>query len=352
MLSSDSSRRTVFSERTQWEATLDSAHQSEQILGSMLLKTVIGLSVTPWVLCGLCAFSANTAGARARARAGARAGAPDASQVVDKPRVVITTLTIHGVTPADRSTLTRSLRGGLSGAGLHVIPLTRAQKTLAGRASLLGCETSVCLKAIGDLLRAPLCARAVVEDSGGGTYRLALTLTNTATGIQVAHQVDHCAPCTTAEAAEKLSRSAKTTGLKAKATLPASPARRITRRTPPRRRQSSPGYGGGPAHKDASATARSLTIAGITLLSAGAALVGSGATLWALDGHTARSTSSYVDVYRTRTGGIVTTSVGIATTLAGAALLIYGLIRGNKRRPSVTVGFDPHRKTLLVRGSF
>jgi len=285
---------------------LDTARQSEQILGSMSFKAVIGLSVAPWVLCGLCVFSVDMANARA--------GAPDAPQETAKPRVVITTLTMHGVTRADRRTLTKSLLGGFSGTGLQVVPRTRAQKTLAGRASLLGCETSVCLK--------------------------------------VAHQIEHCAPCTTAEAAEKLSRAAKATGLKARATLRATPTRRITRRTPPRRRQSSPNGGSGLPHKGADTTARAFTIAGITLLSAGAALVGSGATLWVLDGQTARSTPSYVDVYRTRTGGIITTSIGLATTLTGAALLIYGLIRGRQRRPSVTVGFDPRRRTLLVRGSF
>jgi len=309
------------------------------------MKTAIGLSIAPWVLCSLCALGAD--------EARARAGVGEPPQQAAKPRLVITTINMSGVTRTDRHTLTQSLMGGLTGAGLHVITQPRAHKTLAGRASLLGCETSVCLKALGDLLRAPLCARAVVEDTGGGTYRIALTLTETATGQQVARQVKHCAPCTTAEAAETLSRAAKAAGLKAMSVIPATPARRMSRRTPPRRRHNSPANGSsGPPKNGVNVPSRVHTVAGIALLSAGAALVGSGATLWALEGRTARSTPSYVDVFRTRTGGIVTTSIGIAATLSGAVLLIYGLVRGKKRPPSVTVGFDPHHRALLVRGSF
>ena len=160
------------------------------------------------------------------------AGAASGPDPGPDPRVAITTFTTHNVSQGSRRVLARSLSGGLSGAGLRVLPSIAVHRALAGRPGLLGCETSVCLARIGVLLRAPLCARAVVEDTGGGTYRIALTVSLTKTGRKASGEVRHCAPCTAGEAAEAISRMARTAGRKAARALRAS---RVARRAPPRR---------------------------------------------------------------------------------------------------------------------
>ena len=54
-------------------------------------------------------------------------------------------------------------------------------------------ETTVCLERIGELLKAPLCARAVVEDSGGNKFGWMMVIwprSNTVSGATVGYDTD------------------------------------------------------------------------------------------------------------------------------------------------------------------
>lgn len=281
------------------------------------------------------------------------AGASPGAQA--DPRVAITTFTTHRVSPGDRRLLSRSLGGGLSGAGLQVLPAARVRQAFARHPALVGCETTVCLARVGAILRAPLTARAVVEDTGGGIFRLALTLTATRGGRRVSGGVRRCAPCTTAEAAEIFSRLAREAGRQAAEKLRTT---RAPRRTSARRRRVAPRRGNGLRGDPDGQAAwrrrnRALVIAGFALLGAGIVGLTSGGVLVGLDGTktTLGCATGYNRCQRdTRAGGITAVALGSAAAATGLSLLLYRLLAG--RKPAVTVAVDPIRRALLVRGRF
>ena len=265
-------------------------------------------------------------------------------------RVVVTKLTMGGVNRADQKVLASSLYGGLTGAGLRVFSDRRAHKALGGQSALLGCETNVCLKRIGELLETPLCANAVIEDSGGGTYRLELTITQASNGKRLAYQTRQCAPCTTREAAEALSQAAKAAGAAALARFRAGSD--VTPRPPPRRhaRRRSPN-GDGRTKTAAASPGRTLLTTGIALIATGVAATTTGAVLWGLDDHTTGCDQPLTRVCRfdTKLGGITGTVLGAATAATGVALLIYGLLK-KKAPPPLSMTFDPRQGAVLLQG--
>jgi len=89
-------------------------------------------------------------------------------------------------------------------------------------------------------------------------------------------------------------------------------------------------------------------IVGWSLVGVGVAVLTTGISLWALDGHASNkcaSTASVCDVYDTRTPGIIFTAVGAAGVAAGGLLVWRAQ---PDRGPQVALGVG----SLLVRGRF
>lgn len=91
--------------------------------------------------------------------------------------------------------------------------------------------------------------------------------------------------------------------------------------------------------RDPAASSRALKIAGWTMVGAGAASVGGGAVLWALDGRPHRDSCAEPDAqgrcpneYSSRAGGIALTVLGLSSIAIGGTILIYERVRFDKTR--------------------
>jgi hypothetical protein len=108
--------------------------------------------------------------------------------------------------------------------------------------------------------------------------------------------------------------------------------------------------------RDPTATARALKISGWALVGAGAASVGGGAVLWALDGRSHRASCSQPDAhgrcpneYSSRAGGIALTVMGLSAVAVGGTILIYERVRFQRTR--WRAGLQPgwRRASLKIR---
>jgi hypothetical protein len=282
--------------------------------------------------------------------------------------VAVTSLALHGVNRQARPRLLKALAGGLAVAGLRVLDHGRVQRALRGREALKGCETSLCLRKIGRVTGAPLCARGTVEGAGG-SYRLEVVITEAKSGKVAARVERRCDVCTLREANESLSQTAAAAGKRlhgaweGKSGLGdggASDAGGISGAGGARggaRGAAGAGSASGGAQGGSGRGAtvgrgavgrgavrldrrtRLMRLASYVGVAAGAAMLVPGAVLLGIDGETREGgCGAPVCIYRTKTGGGVLTGMGVAALLAGGALLVYTLLKPGTERPGAGAG--------------
>jgi len=130
------------------------------------------------------------------------------------------TLGEHMTEPA-RGALRLSLTGGLAAAGFEVIADEEQTQKLKSAPGLAGCETTTCLKRLGELLGVKQALKAQIEMIGTSRYVTSLALIDTESGREVARVDDTCEVCTLSEANDAISNAAA--ALKAKLEPPRAP---------------------------------------------------------------------------------------------------------------------------------
>jgi hypothetical protein len=219
-----------------------------------------------------------------------------------KPKAAITSFRALGdLSDSLKADLRTSLAGGLVASGLELVPDTDAQKRLAGKPELAGCQTPVCSKKIGELLGVPYLIQATDERVGAARYESSIDAIAAADGHTLVHVQSVCAVCTGKEAGDDLSLAAAslTTKLEQVIAPPVVPKAALAPAP------------SAPAHPERGRLLRHLAIGAWVV--AGASLV-SGIALTAVDGHATGSTS--VDP----TSGRI--EVERLSTLAGGVSLI------------------------------
>jgi hypothetical protein len=132
------------------------------------------------------------------------------------------TLGEHMTEPA-RGALRLSLTGGLAAAGFDVVPDEEMTLKLKSVPGLAGCETTTCLKRLGEIVHARAALKASIEMIGTSRYLTTLQLVDTESGRELARVDDTCEICTLSEANDAVSNAAA--ALKAKLEPPrAAPA--------------------------------------------------------------------------------------------------------------------------------
>jgi len=113
-----------------------------------------------------------------------------------------------------RGPMRSSLSGGLASAGFEVVADDEVTRQLSKSAGLAGCETSACMRRLGELVGAAYVVKASVELVGAARYVITLQVVATADGQEIARVDDVCEVCTIVEANDSLSNAAA--ALKAK----------------------------------------------------------------------------------------------------------------------------------------
>jgi hypothetical protein len=126
-----------------------------------------------------------------------------------KPRVAVLEIRIEGdAAPQLRDQLDKSLAGGLFKAGWEVVTRTQVARKLEGSPELVGCSTTTCLEAIGEMVGTSRFVRVRVSATGAAyTVEIELLAADVATG-PIARMDKSCAPCTFDEANEMMSNAA------------------------------------------------------------------------------------------------------------------------------------------------
>lgn len=290
--------------------------------------------------------------AAARARTAPRglddAGAVKARKVL--PRVAVTSLTLFlkKAIGLDAKQIYRIAERGLARGGLKVITSIQVQRGLATHAGLYGCETPVCLNRIGGYLRAPFCAKINVWEDAG-KLQIALAITWSHSGLVAVKQTHDCRRCTAAKLRAALSGLSAVAGQRALSAYRANPPPRLRPRPRALNGVSPPGTNATGATRR---RARWFRIGGIVLIAAGGAAIAAGGVLLGVHGRVSRREPHNYYIHDTKVGGSVAVALGITSVIAGAALLIYGLVVKGEPRPKVTLTFDPSRQTLGLQGHF
>jgi hypothetical protein len=113
-----------------------------------------------------------------------------------------------------RGPMRSSLSGGLASAGFEVVADEEVARQLSKASGLAGCETSACMRRLGELVGAAYVVKASVEVVGNARYVITLQVVSTADGQEIARVDDVCEVCTLVEANDSLSNAAA--ALKAK----------------------------------------------------------------------------------------------------------------------------------------
>lgn len=125
------------------------------------------------------------------------------------------------MTEPTRGALRLSLTGGLAAAGFEVVADEEQTQKLRTVPGLAGCETSACLKRLGEVLGVKAALKAQIEMIGSSRYLTSLTLIDTESGRELARIDDTCEVCTLSEANDSVSNAAA--ALKAKLEPPRAP---------------------------------------------------------------------------------------------------------------------------------
>ena len=282
---------------------------------------------------------------------------PDVARAKPAPRVAVTSMTLFmqgDLKPSVRS-ISRQLTRGLARAGLSVISADQVLEGLAKHPNLQGCETPACLRKIGVLLQAPLCAQ-VKARGDQRKLQIEVVITWSHNGRQVVHALYHCPKCTVTRLEQTLSRLATEAGRKALNAYLTKPPPRGSRLPPGNGHTTRNGSGNGSGNGSASGkdSGRPYWITGLAILGAGAlAFVPGGVLLGLHDKVTTRGCNQITRCrHDTIAGGITAAALGGAALVTGVTLLIYGLTRTRRTRPRVRIGVDPVRRTLVVSGQF
>jgi hypothetical protein len=159
-----------------------------------------------------------------------------------RPRAAILQFLVEGEgqSPAMAMQLRDGFLIGLVREGIDVIDSTDVTKQLARAPELQGCETSPCLKRLGELLSARFVLRVKISVTGN-SYRMAFRLFSTEgaapAAMPLANQSRACDVCTVNEAREHMIRLAE--GVRSRIedySAPLLPAK------PPPRRSRTPGF--------------------------------------------------------------------------------------------------------------
>jgi TolB-like protein len=164
-----------------------------------------------WAL-GLAALlSVSVAAARAEARV----------------KVAVAEFQVEGATsPALSQQLQEGLQKGLARSGIQVVEAAEAAKLLEAHPELQKCDTSACLKSLGQLLDVRYVVRVRV-DAAGNTYKAAARVFSTEGAtppeLPVMTRSKACDVCTVAEAREALVRLGDTMRLQLEEPVAAAP---------------------------------------------------------------------------------------------------------------------------------
>lgn len=106
--------------------------------------------------------------------------------------------------PSQRETARTKLVGGLEAAGFEVVSPAELQRALSGTTGLVNCDSTPCLRRIGELTNARYVVRAELEQTGDN-WRMAIEVVDVQDQSTAAHVSDQCRPCSDREATDKLS---------------------------------------------------------------------------------------------------------------------------------------------------
>lgn len=124
-------------------------------------------------------------------------------------RVAVGALQIQGdISDIGRAKIRQNLAGGLASAGFEVVPESEVAQAVQKSSGLAGCDTTACLKKLGEVLGVQRVVKANVELIGTARYVINLQLLTVADGQIGAKVEDTCEVCTLFEANDAISNAA------------------------------------------------------------------------------------------------------------------------------------------------
>jgi hypothetical protein len=124
-------------------------------------------------------------------------------------RVAVGALQIQGdISDSGRLRIRQNLSGGLASAGFEVVPDAEVAQAVQKSSGLAGCDTTACLKKLGEVLGVQRVVKANVELIGTARYVINLQLLTVADGQIAAKVEDTCEVCTLVEANDAISNAA------------------------------------------------------------------------------------------------------------------------------------------------
>jgi hypothetical protein len=150
-----------------------------------------------------------------------------AARAEARVKVAIAEFQVEGATsPALSQQLQEGLQKGLARSDIQVVDAAEAAKQLAAHPELQKCDTSACLKALGQLLDVRYLIRVRV-DAAGNTYKVSSRVFSTEGAtppeLPVMTRSKACDVCTVAEAREALVRLGDTMRLQLEEPVAAAP---------------------------------------------------------------------------------------------------------------------------------
>ncbi len=262
-----------------------------------------------------------------------------------RERIAVATFKLLGdnLSAPARNTLRSSLVGGLAAAGFDVVPDEDMARVLKQAPGLSGCDTTTCLKRLGELLGLKRVLKAQLELLGTSNYVFNLEVIDIADGTPAAHLDDGCQVCTLQEANDALSNAAAALRTKLEPATPQPPPALPPVVVTP------------PVTPPVEHHGRPYRWGAVAALAAGAAGLATGIALLAIDG---REVGSHfdsgvlkIDRYDTFGGGVALTVIGIGLAATSGALFWMDTRRGEKKVtliPSVA----PGAAALFLNGRF
>jgi len=258
-----------------------------------------------------------------------------------KPRIAVLSLTVEKASPEVREKLDAAVAGGLGASGADVVDAAEMARKIAARGTG-ACRTSSCLAGLAQETGARYLVRGAV-DVDGRSYVVHLEMVDGATGNVIEEREDRCEVCTESEAYDTVGMSAS--ALKAAvskrraapdqrtgAAAPSSPAKTslapqpigsLASASPPPAAEPGVAIMTAPG-RPAPEPPRSYALP-IAALGAGVAALGVGVFLIAINGEGTCTHNPGVlceRQYRTRTGGIALSGLGVLAAGLGATLFV------------------------------
>ncbi|HET6149526.1 MAG TPA: hypothetical protein VFH68_18460 [Polyangia bacterium] len=250
-----------------------------------------------------------------------------------KPRVAVMSVTAEQLSAEVRAKMEAAVAGGLAASGADVVDSATTMRRITAK-GLRGCDTSTCRMAIAEVTGTSYLVRGSVE-SMGRSYTVRLEMIDGVTGGVLGTREDRCEICTESEAYETASVTAS--ALKAEVLKRPGPATAAD--------ESALGPGtlapsaGRPTGDDnnlltsgpppaASVEARRGRLGALSWIGvgAGAAAIGAGIVLIAIDGHGTcsqwRDDRNCLNHFTTRNGGVALIGAGALSAALGATFLI------------------------------